>query len=68
VIISDARLAILRTFCGGLTSNCADWVKDQIDSANPGWTDLLEKRDPVLLFFGCTMSAWSFPKSVSVGC
>lgn len=32
-----------------LTSNCADWVKDQIDSANPGWTDLLEKRDPVLL-------------------
>lgn len=30
-----------------LTSSCADWVKDQIDSANPGWTDLLEKRDPV---------------------
>eukprot|EP00438_Fugacium_kawagutii_P004727 Skav210677 [mRNA] locus=scaffold346:7645:13955:+ [translate_table: standard] len=29
-----------------LTSSCADWVKSQIDSANPGWADLLDQNDP----------------------
>eukprot|EP00490_Sorites_sp_Unknown_P026802 CAMPEP_0114655034 /NCGR_PEP_ID=MMETSP0191-20121206/10833_1 /TAXON_ID=126664 /ORGANISM="Sorites sp." /LENGTH=316 /DNA_ID=CAMNT_0001870631 /DNA_START=277 /DNA_END=1227 /DNA_ORIENTATION=+ len=32
-----------------VTSSCADWVKDQIDSANPGWADLLDQGDLVLL-------------------
>jgi len=32
-----------------LTSSCADWVKGQMHSADPGWADLLDQGDSLVL-------------------